>query len=159
VELQAYGDADLPLTQALEGDPAVMRHLGGPSTPAEIEDAHRRRVADPWWFKIVPDPGGPAAGTIGLWETRHGDETVHETGWMVLPAFQGRGIASAALALLLERAAAEPRFTSIHAFPGVENAPSNALCRRFGFTLLGEEEFTYRGSRLRCHHWARPARP
>jgi RimJ/RimL family protein N-acetyltransferase len=156
VELQPYGDADLTLTEALEGDPEVMRHLGGPSTSAEIENAHRRRLADPWWFKIVPDPGGPAAGTIGIWETRHGDETIHETGWMILPAFQGRGLASEALALLLDRAAAEPRFTSVHAFPGVDNAPSNALCRRFGFRLLGEESFEFRGSPLHCNHWARP---
>jgi RimJ/RimL family protein N-acetyltransferase len=157
VELQAYADADLALTHALEADPRVMGHLGGPSTRAEIEDAHRRRLVDPWWFKIVPEAGGPAAGTIGIWETRHGDELIHETGWMVLPAFQGRGIATAALALLLERAAAEPRFTTIHAFPGVDNAPSNALCRRFGFTLVGEpEEFTFRGTTLRCNHWARP---
>ena len=156
MQLQAYLDDDLALTEALESDPRVMRHLGGPSTPKEIEDAHRRRLADPWWFKIVPEPGGPAAGTIGIWETRHGDDTIHETGWMVLPAFQGRGIAGAALALLLERAAAEPRFESLHAFPGVENGPSNALCRRFGFSLLGEESFVFRGSTLHCNHWARP---
>jgi hypothetical protein len=48
-----------------------------------------RRLADPWWFKIVAEPGGPAVGTIRVWETRHGDEDLHETGWMVLPAHHG----------------------------------------------------------------------
>jgi RimJ/RimL family protein N-acetyltransferase len=89
-----------------------------------------------------------------VWETRHGDDTLYETGWMVLPAHQGRGIASAALTLLIERVNAEPGFPSIHAFPPVTNAPSNALCRKFGFTLLGEDEFVYSGRTLQCNHWA-----
>jgi RimJ/RimL family protein N-acetyltransferase len=73
---------------------------------------------------------------------------------MVLPEHQGRGIASAALGLLIERARAEPRFTSIHAFPPVTNAPSNALCRKAGFTLAEEMDFVYAGRTLRCNHWA-----
>jgi RimJ/RimL family protein N-acetyltransferase len=72
----------------------------------------------------------------------------------VLPAQQGRGIASAALTLLIERVKAEPRFPSIHAFPPVTNAPSNALCRKFGFTLLGQDDFVYAGRTLRCNQWA-----
>lgn len=33
---------------------------------------------------------------------------------------------------------------AIHAFPGVENAPSNAVCRKAGFTLIeGELRFEY----------------
>jgi RimJ/RimL family protein N-acetyltransferase len=97
VELAAYTDADFSLTEALETDPEVMRHLGGPIARERLPALHRRRLADPWWFKIVLEPDGPGVGTIGVWETRHGEETLHETGWMVLPAHQGRGIASAAL--------------------------------------------------------------
>jgi RimJ/RimL family protein N-acetyltransferase len=154
VELQVYADADFALTEALETDPDVMRELGGPIEREKLPEIHRRRLADPWWFKIVADAGGPAVGTIGVWETTHGDETLHETGWMVLPAHQGRGIASAALTLLIERVKAEPRFRAIHAFPPVTNAPSNALCRRFGFTLRGQDDFVYSGRTLHCNHWA-----
>jgi RimJ/RimL family protein N-acetyltransferase len=163
VRLRAYTEADLALTHALEGDPDVMRHLGGPSSPAEIEDAHRRRLADSWWLVIEAD--GATAGTIGIWETEHDGERIHETGWTVLPAHQGRGVATAALALLLERARAEPRFGAIHAFPGVDNDASNALCRRFGFTHAGDARFAFRGHELHCNHWvlrtraSRPAAP
>jgi RimJ/RimL family protein N-acetyltransferase len=73
---------------------------------------------------------------------------------MVLPAHQGRGIASAALTLLIERVNAKPRFPSIHAFPPVTNAPSNALCRKFGFELLGQADFVYSGLTLHCNHWS-----
>jgi RimJ/RimL family protein N-acetyltransferase len=157
MELRLYTDDDLPLTEALETDPAVMRELGGPVPREEIPALHRRRLAsvadDPWWLVIVPEPGGPAAGTIGVWEGEVDGARVHETGWMLLPAFHGRGIASAALALLIERARAEPRFTELHAFPGVSNGPSNGLCRKFGFTLRGELDGGYRGASFRINHW------
>jgi RimJ/RimL family protein N-acetyltransferase len=154
VELQAYEDRDFWLTEALETDPEVMRELGGPIERTRLLEVHRRRLDDPWWLKIVPEPGGPAVGTIGVWETRHGDDELFETGWMVLPAHQGRGIASAALTLLIERVEAEPRFPSIHAFPPVTNAPSNALCRKFGFALVGQDDFVYAGRTLHCNHWS-----
>ena len=79
--------------------------------------------------------------------------TVHETGWMLARRFHGRGLASAALALLLERARAEPRFERLHAWPGVTNPASNALCRKFDFELLGEEDGGYRAAKLRVNHW------
>ena len=72
---------------------------------------------------------------------------------MVLPAFQGRGVASGALSLLLERARSEPRFERVHAFPGVTNGPSNALCRKFGFSHTEESEVEFRGRPLKVNHW------
>jgi RimJ/RimL family protein N-acetyltransferase len=154
VQLVPYTDADLPLTVALETDPDVMRELGGPIASSAIPAIHQRRLTDPWWLKIVPEPGGPAVGTIGIWPAEHDGDTIHETGWMVLPEFQGRGIASAALTMLIERVRAEPVFESMHAFPPVTNAPSNALCRKFGFELLGDADFVYAGRTLHCNHWA-----
>jgi RimJ/RimL family protein N-acetyltransferase len=73
---------------------------------------------------------------------------------MVLPAHQGRGIASAALEMLIERARADDRYPSIHAFPPVTNDPSNAVCRKFGFELVNVRDFVYAGRTLRCNHWA-----
>ncbi len=137
MELLAYEDPDFALTEALETDPAVMRGLGGPIDRAQLPAIHERRLRQPWWFKIVPAPPGPPAGTIGIWEKELDGATIHETGWMVLPAFQGRGIATAALELLIARAREEPQVEGIHAFPAVMNAPSNTLCRRFDFSLLG----------------------
>jgi RimJ/RimL family protein N-acetyltransferase len=153
VQLVRYADGDFSLTEALETDPAVMRELGGPTDRSRLPEVHRRRVDDPWWFKIVPDPGGPAAGEIGVWPHEMDGATIHETGWSVLPAFQGRGIATSALRLLIERLRADPAIESIHAFPSVTNSPSNALCRRFEFALLGEREFVYRDHTLRGNHW------
>jgi RimJ/RimL family protein N-acetyltransferase len=154
MELRAYTDADLALTEALETDPDVMRQLGGPIPPERLPEIHRRRLGDPWWFVIAGEPDGPGVGTIGIWETQHDGVPLHETGWMVLPAYQGQGIASGALALLLERARDEPAFRTVHAFPPVTNAPSNALCRKLGFGLVTQTEFVYAGRTLHCNHWA-----
>ena len=65
----------------------------------------------------------------------------------------------AALAAILERARHDPRWGDIHAFPGVTNGPSNALCRKFGFDLLDEVTVDYGGRILRCNHWVRRAAP
>lgn len=154
MELLAYTDGDLALTEALETDPLVMSELGGPIDRSCIPEIHRRRLGDPWWFKIALVPQGPAVGTIGIWEKVLNETTIHETGWLVLPAFQGRGGATAALGLLIDRVRAEPRFESMHAFPAVTNVPSNALCRRFHFELVGQRDFAYAGTDLRCNHWA-----
>ncbi len=154
MELRAYTDADFALTEALQTDADVMRELGGPLARSALPEIHRRRSDDPWWFTIVTGASGESVGTIGIWDTEHDGEPIHETGWMVLPAHQGRGVASAALGLLIDRVRAEPRFPSMHAFPPVTNTPSNALCRRFDFTLVDEVDVVYAGRVLRCNHWA-----
>jgi RimJ/RimL family protein N-acetyltransferase len=72
----------------------------------------------------------------------------------VLPAFQGRGIARTATAQAIAAARAEQTRRFVHAFPSVDNAPSNAICRKLGFTLLGEYDFEYpKGSFMRCNDW------
>jgi RimJ/RimL family protein N-acetyltransferase len=157
MELLPYTDEHLPLTEALELDPEVMKELGGPADPGGLLRAHRRRVetvaAGDWWFVIVPDESGPPAGTIGVWESTVAGSTLHEVGWMVLPEFQGQGIATEALSLLIARARSDAGYERIHAFPGGTNAPSNALCRRAGFTQTEELEVKFRDRPLRVYHW------
>ena len=99
----------------LLGDPAMMEHLGGPETPEKIAERQARYEQLPDCFKIVFE--GEGAGWVGFWEREHRGETVYEMGWSVLPAFQGRGIATKATKLALDaaRAAEGPRF--VHASP------------------------------------------
>ena len=62
---------------------------------------------------------------------------------MVVPEFQGRGIAVAATAQAIEFAKRDGKHRFMHAFPNIDNAPSNAICRRLGFELLGACEFEF----------------
>jgi RimJ/RimL family protein N-acetyltransferase len=157
LELVPYSDEDIGLIEQLECDAETMRHLGGPVARDRIPEIHRRRLATvaagDWYFKIVPRPGGEPAGTIGIWSADWRDAPIHETGWMVLPAFRGRGIASGALERVIAMARAEGRLDRLHAFPSVTNEPSNALCRRFGFELKEETDFDYRDTTLRVNVW------
>jgi RimJ/RimL family protein N-acetyltransferase len=162
VELRPATPDDEWLTVALETDPRVMAELGGPWTVDEAKAAHLRRTGPgakdgSWWLAILPGPGQPPIGTIGVWASDWAGEPISETGWMILPEHQGKGYASAALAALLERAQHDPRWGDIHAFPGATNAPSNALCRKFNFELLDEVEVDYAGRLLRCNRWVHRA--
>jgi RimJ/RimL family protein N-acetyltransferase len=148
VLIQPWSAEDLPLLEKLLGDPAMMTHLGGPETPEQILRRHQRYLHLPedgtdHMFKIIWGPTGEGLGSVGYWKKTWRDQAVYETGWLVLPAYQGRGVATKATALAIEHARREPRYQSMHAFPSVENAASNAICRKLGFTLIEQCQLEY----------------
>jgi RimJ/RimL family protein N-acetyltransferase len=159
VELRNITNDDLALYEAIHCDPGMMEHLGGPFPKEGLAEKLRRDAAateadEYWMLKIVPDPDtGTAAGTVCIWEHAMEVRTVNEIGWMVLPAFQGRGVGSGAVRSILDKARTLRRWDVVHAFPPVANARSNAMCRKMGFTLLGASDFEYRGHVLRCNDW------
>ena len=88
------------------------------------------------------------------------DEQVYEVGWMVVPEFQGRGIAVAATAQVIEIAKHDDTHRFMHAFPSIDNAPSNVICRRLGFDLLEACEFEFpKGHFMACNDWCLDLRP
>jgi RimJ/RimL family protein N-acetyltransferase len=104
--------------------------------------------------KIIDEVSGLAVGSVGYWDREWAGETVYETGWSVIPAFQGRGIAAAGTALVIDAARAERTHRFMYAFPSVDNPPSNAICRKLGFTLLEAREFEYPpGNLMQCNVW------
>jgi RimJ/RimL family protein N-acetyltransferase len=164
VRLRPYADSDRWLTEAIETSPVMMADLGGPLPAADIPGIHRRRLegmaADRlWYFTVDLEPDGQTVGTICLWSDAYEGGRRSEAGWAVLEEFQGRGIATEALRLLVERAREDGRWGDIHAFTGASNGPSNAVCRKGGFTCMGEETVHYAGRRLRCNHWVLDAVP
>jgi RimJ/RimL family protein N-acetyltransferase len=132
----------------------MMTELGGPQPRGRIPEQLRRDVEtareDSAWIKmIVPDGTAQVAGTVTLY-VRDGTS---EIGWMVLPEFQGRGLASEAVRVVLGLARADGRWGPIHAFPRTTNAASNAICRSCGFSLVGEQEVTFAGRVFATNHW------
>jgi RimJ/RimL family protein N-acetyltransferase len=147
---------DLPLYERLLTHPDMMSELGGPLPREGLSDKLRAIVGTvedgtAWYQVIVAD--GDAAGTVCVWDHDEDGEPISEIGWMVLPEFQGRGLASQAVRSLLARARSETRWGEIHAFPGITNAASNAICRKTGFSRIGEVDIDYVGRILRCNHW------
>ena len=159
IGLRPWGEEDLPLLEQLLGDPAMTQYLGGPESPAKLRERHARycRTDNPdqsCMFVIVAGPARVSAGSIGYWLTTWQDQQVWEAGWSVLPAFQGQGLATRATVEIIRRARAENAYQFMHAFPSVENGASNAVCRKAGFTCLGEFDFEYPpGQQLRCNDW------
>jgi RimJ/RimL family protein N-acetyltransferase len=102
----------------------------------------------------VLEPDGVAVGNVNFWERDWQGRPVNEMGWGVLPEFQGRGHASAAVKEAIELARATGRRDALHAFPSVDNGPSNAICRKAGFDLIGPVQFEYpKGHWMECNDW------
>jgi RimJ/RimL family protein N-acetyltransferase len=158
MELRDISMGDLALYEAMVTDPAVMAELGGPlprdgvlaKVTSLVEDVQAGRI---WYFTIVPEGVKEPVGTVCIWPREWQGKTINEIGWMLLPSFQERGLASEAVRLTLERARSEERWDVIHAFPRVTNGPSNGICRKLGFTKLEQVGVEYQGRPLRCNHW------
>ena len=148
VRLQPWSDDDLSLLEKLLGDPKMMTHLGGPESREQILRRHIRYMRLPeegtdHMFRIVWGPHAEGVGNVGYWRKTWRDRAIYEMGWLVLPEFQGRGIATEAAAAVLEHARRKPRYRFMHAFPSVSNPASNAICRKLGFTLVEECRVEY----------------
>jgi RimJ/RimL family protein N-acetyltransferase len=158
IRFEPWGEGDLPLIKQIMGTPEMTEFLGGPESPEKLADrlARYRTYTTPEsrMLKIVDVASGRGIGSVGYWDRPEGGETVYEIGWSVIPAFQGRGIGTRATALAIEAARTERRNRYLHATPRIDNGPSNAVCRKLGFTLLGEVAFEYpEGNPVRGNDW------
>ena len=164
MKLQNISTDDLSLYESFYCDPRMMAHLGGPwlqeLMPQKLlRDVESVKSGRAWVFKIIPDEtSGSAAGSVCIWEHSWCGERINEIGWMILPQFQGRGLATEAVGAILDKAQAEERLGTVHAFPSTTNSPSNAICRKMGFSLIEECDLEYAGHLLRCNHWRRDPR-
>jgi len=159
LRIEEWGPGDLPLLRRLLADPRMTVHLGGPESEEKLVDRQAKYeqiggTGTGRMFKIIDEATGESVGSAGYWDRRWRGADVYETGWMVVPEHQGRGIATRGTALVIERARGERRHRYIHAFPSSDNAASNAICRKLGFTLLETREFEYPpGHQMLCNDW------
>jgi RimJ/RimL family protein N-acetyltransferase len=159
VRIELWGEGDLPLLKKLLGDPAMTEHLGGPESDEQLARRHARYLqlvtsGKDRMFKIIHQATDESVGSVGYWEKTWHGEQIYEIGWSVIPAFQRRGIARAATSLAIAMIRSDGNHRFLHAFPSVDNPPSNALCRSLGFTLIEACEFEYPiGSFMHCNDW------
>ncbi|MFB9644657.1 GNAT family N-acetyltransferase [Microbacterium terregens] len=153
--LHPWSPGDLPILER-SNTPEMTAYLNGPESGEEVRERHERylryrQTGEAHMFRI--DVDGTPAGSIGWWQTRHKGVDAYETGWGVLPEWQGRGVAGRALRQLIRRVAAEGDRDLLVAYPGTDNAASNALCRRAGFEHTGSATAPWRGGHLAFHTW------
>lgn len=153
--LVPWAEADLWLLRRTNS-PEMTAHLGGPETEEQLAARHRR-YAEPGpgrMYRVTLADGGETVGSIGYWQRTWQGAEVWETGWAVLPEFQRRGLAVRAARAVREAARAEGTHRYLHAFPSVDHAASNAVCRGAGFALLGQADFEYpKGHWIRSNDW------
>lgn len=132
--------------------PEMTAYFGGPPSATEIVSRDRDYVR--YGYPVIVLPSGERVGEIGYWPREWHGRTVWEIGWNVLPEFQRRGIATAAVRGMLPTIVAEQKYAELHAFAPVKNLGSNALCRTSGFRLVGpcDVEFPL-GHWLGCNDW------
>jgi RimJ/RimL family protein N-acetyltransferase len=156
VQLRPWTADDLPVLER-NNTPEMTVHLGGPETPEKLLDRHERYqrgwpegTASMFTAWVGEEP----VGLVGYWDTTHEGRDVYECAYGVFPEYQGRGLAEATLRACLSHAAEHGGRDDVYAFPKVTNEPSNALCRRVGFVLEGEQAFEYpKGNPIRANAW------
>ncbi|MFG2039394.1 GNAT family N-acetyltransferase [Dactylosporangium sp. NPDC048998] len=157
MRLRPYGEDDRWLTAALEGDPDVMRYLGGPAPLGRVQQVHERRVGaagGEWYRTILAGPDDAPAGVVAVFGTAWQGEQIPELGIMLLPGLRRRhGLAVGAIRLIVAEVRASGLVPRIHAFIGAANAAAAAVARRVGFVSAGPVDVDYEGVPIRCEHW------
>ncbi len=155
VRLQPWGEGDFWLLER-NNSLEMTAHLGGPESAAQLDARHRRYLGleRGRMYRVELAGSGETVGSIGFWEREWRGESVWETGWGVLPEFQGRGLAARAARAVVAEARAAGWNRYMHAFPSVGHPASNSVCRKAGFTLVGEVEFEYpKGHWITSNDW------
>lgn len=158
VSIELWDEGDLGLLRQLNS-PEMTVHFGGPETEEKILVRHKRyyeiaQIGTGRMFKILLLPHLEVVGSVGYWDQTWQGESVYEIGWSVLPTFQGKGIATEATAKAIASINYEKKHRFVHAFPKINNPASNAICRKLGFSFIGECDFEYPvGNIIRCNDW------
>jgi RimJ/RimL family protein N-acetyltransferase len=160
VVLERWTDADYPVLQR-NNTPEMTVYLGGPESQEKLV-ARQAKFMRLWaegearMFTIHVPWAEVAVGSVGYWKTTHAGADVLEAGWGVATEFQGHGVARAALIACLADATRFGERDLLYAFPRIDNAASNALCRTVGMTWTAEEDFEYPpGHPIRVNAWVR----
>lgn len=134
VTLREVADADVPLFYEHQADPDGVRMVGGPSRGREAFMAHWKKTsADPTAMRRTILHGGKPAGYVGRFE-RNG---VPEVCYWLGKEHWGQGVATKALALLLESEKKRPLWARV----AKRNPASLRVLQKCGFVITAEDKY------------------
>jgi len=139
--LREVREDDLDVLFEQQREPEAVAMAVFPAREREAFDAHWRRIlADEALVAFVIDVDGEVAGNVVSWE-QDGRRLV---GYWLGREYWGRGLATAALAELVQQLEARP----LHAWVAATNGGSIRVLEKCGFVRVGEhtsdvEEYLY----------------
>lgn len=141
--LRRYRPEDAePLYRGLGTDPAMYKYSGwnpwaAPEMARETVMRFIRGYEDPHLYSWVMDEEGAAAGTIGAYDFEDGSI---EVGFSVVPARQGRGLASEALRKVLGYLTEHEKIPCVRAWCASENTGSKKVLEKAGMKQVSVEK-------------------
>jgi RimJ/RimL family protein N-acetyltransferase len=150
--------ADLELIVAMDADPCVRRHIGGPLDPVSRRAELRSRILEgrpePHASWAIEWNGRP--GFLGICELSLGEETgCSQVGWRLLRPNWRQGIASEAAQAILDRALFTLGLDPVVALVHPENQASICVAAKIGMrysgltSFRGAPQLIYRADALR----------
>lgn len=132
--VRPFTEEDAPALHAVLSDPAVMRWIEPPFTPAQTAAFLREAglCRPPRVYAVVRKDGGGLIGHL-IWHPW--DETAMELGWILRRDCWGQGFARELTEAVLARSEGD---VVIECCP--EQAATRRLAERFGFRLTGERD-------------------
>lgn len=145
-----WTEADLPLAEALWGDPEVSRLIGGPFTPEMIQSRLQKEIAQMQmtglqYWPIFLLEGNEHVGCTGLRPYRR-QERIYELGFHLRPALWGQGLAGEAARAVIAHAFGTLGAQALFAGHHPSNNASRRLLLKLGFVLTGEELYPPTGT-------------
>ncbi|EPQ0971517.1 GNAT family N-acetyltransferase [Citrobacter farmeri] len=144
--LSPFQPTDWPFFLALRENPDVMRFMGNLCPERETRLLFARRLTSKHTFVIRQHNDATPLGDIGLQISHHFPQEA-DIGYCVIPAVQGRGIASEAVRAVCDYAFRDAGVKAINAWVLAENQGSVRLLEKLGFvrTQVLEKAFEVNG--------------
>jgi len=148
--LRGWHEEDLASFAAMNADPEVMRHLGGPMTRAR-SDLMIGRFLEKWieepafgWWAVEVEGWG-FAGFVGLNRPDFDQPPAPcvEIGWRLARGVWGRGLATEAAAACLDQGFGTVGLEEIVSFTTHANDRSQAVMGRLGMTRDPDGDFEH----------------
>ena len=144
---------------AMNGDPEVMRYIGGRAETIEETAAMIARVQARWarrgydWWSLIDAQTEAVIGAAGLYHLGHDPANAHEIGWRLQRERWGQGLAQEAARTILQHAFTMLGAPVVCAIRHPDNLASRLVMERLGMRPLGLQ--TWQGEQVEVHELAR----
>lgn len=146
--LRRFTPDDLEWLHRLNGDAEIKRHMGGPATRAQTEKMFGERILDYYpqhpglgmWVTLERAGGAPIG--FHLLNNIQG-ETELQVGYVLDPAYWGRGYATEMCLALLRYGFTQLAVPRLHAITNPSNVSSQRVLLKAGLHRHGDRAFAH----------------